>query len=237
MGENFHNHVLTGVIREGKQQVPPGKQNLSEVALFCKSDPAVAGARPADRIRARAVRHHRRADAPERDHDPAGRRAAALARLRPAVERRSAGEAAREPELPRREGRTGTGWCRAVKLAREIFATKAFSEWAGRGAAARPTTSRSSDDDLNAFVTRQGRLLPPPGRLLPHGPRRARGRRPRAARARRRGPARRRRERDAGRAVGQLPRGDRDDRRALRRLRQDDARPAPRRRRDGPGAA
>ena len=38
-GENFHNHVLTGVIRECKQPVPPGKQNLSEVALFCKSDP------------------------------------------------------------------------------------------------------------------------------------------------------------------------------------------------------
>ena len=40
VGENFHNHVLTGVIREGKQQVPTGKQNLSEVALFCKSNPA-----------------------------------------------------------------------------------------------------------------------------------------------------------------------------------------------------
>ena len=49
VGENFHNHVLTGVIREGKQQVPTGKQNLSEVALFCKSEPGLAGARPADR--------------------------------------------------------------------------------------------------------------------------------------------------------------------------------------------
>ena len=105
VGENFHNHVLTGVIREGKQQVPTGKQNLSEVALFCKSDPALAGARPADRVRARAVRHHRRADAPERDQHPARRRAAALARLRPPLERRPARQAAREPELPRGEGR------------------------------------------------------------------------------------------------------------------------------------
>ena len=55
--------------------------------------------------------------------------------------------------------------------------------------------------------------------------RRARGRRSRAARPRHRGPAHRRRERDAGRAVGQLPRRDRDDRRALRRHDQDDPRP------------
>jgi choline dehydrogenase len=40
VGDNFHNHVLVGVIRECSQPVPPGNQNLSEVALFCKSDPA-----------------------------------------------------------------------------------------------------------------------------------------------------------------------------------------------------
>jgi choline dehydrogenase len=39
VGENFHNHVLTGVINESPQPVPPPNQNLSEVALFCKSDP------------------------------------------------------------------------------------------------------------------------------------------------------------------------------------------------------
>jgi choline dehydrogenase len=39
VGENFHNHVLTGVICESSQPVPPPKQNLSESALFCKSDP------------------------------------------------------------------------------------------------------------------------------------------------------------------------------------------------------
>jgi len=37
VGENFHNHVLTGVINECSQPVPPGKQNLSEAAVFCKS--------------------------------------------------------------------------------------------------------------------------------------------------------------------------------------------------------
>lgn len=43
VGENFHNHVLTGVIAECKQPVPPGKQNLSEVALFLKSAPGLPG--------------------------------------------------------------------------------------------------------------------------------------------------------------------------------------------------
>jgi choline dehydrogenase len=43
VGKNFHNHVLTGVIRECTQPVPPGNQNLSESALFCKSDPGWVG--------------------------------------------------------------------------------------------------------------------------------------------------------------------------------------------------
>ncbi len=43
VGENFHNHVLTGVIYECKQPVPPPNQNLSESALFCKSEPGWVG--------------------------------------------------------------------------------------------------------------------------------------------------------------------------------------------------
>ena len=39
VGENFHNHVLTGVIHEAIQPVPPPNQNLSEAALFLRSDP------------------------------------------------------------------------------------------------------------------------------------------------------------------------------------------------------
>ncbi len=37
VGENFHNHVLVGVISETRQAVPAPHQNLSESALFCKS--------------------------------------------------------------------------------------------------------------------------------------------------------------------------------------------------------
>lgn len=43
VGQNFHNHVLTGVIRECTQPVPQGNNNLSEAALFCKSDPGWIG--------------------------------------------------------------------------------------------------------------------------------------------------------------------------------------------------
>jgi choline dehydrogenase len=39
VGANFHNHVLTGVVRECVKPVPPGRQNLSEAALFCTSEP------------------------------------------------------------------------------------------------------------------------------------------------------------------------------------------------------
>ena len=43
VGENFHNHVLAGVIYETSQPVPPPNLNLSESALFCKSEPGWIG--------------------------------------------------------------------------------------------------------------------------------------------------------------------------------------------------
>ncbi len=43
VGENFHNHVLTGVICEAARPVPAPHQNLSESALFCKSAPGWIG--------------------------------------------------------------------------------------------------------------------------------------------------------------------------------------------------
>ena len=38
VGENFHNHVLTGAIMETKEPVAAGHLNTSEVSLFCKSE-------------------------------------------------------------------------------------------------------------------------------------------------------------------------------------------------------
>lgn len=41
VGENFHNHVLAGLISETKNPVEPGRQNLSEAALFTSSAPGM----------------------------------------------------------------------------------------------------------------------------------------------------------------------------------------------------
>lgn len=41
VGENFHNHVLTGLIAETVDPVAPGRQNLSESALFTTSEPGL----------------------------------------------------------------------------------------------------------------------------------------------------------------------------------------------------
>jgi choline dehydrogenase len=41
VGENFHNHVLTGLIMETTEPVEPGHQNLSESALFTTSEPGM----------------------------------------------------------------------------------------------------------------------------------------------------------------------------------------------------
>jgi len=41
VGENFHNHVLTGLIAETNNPVEQGRQNLSEAALFTTSQPGM----------------------------------------------------------------------------------------------------------------------------------------------------------------------------------------------------
>ncbi|TDQ46897.1 GMC family oxidoreductase [Actinorugispora endophytica] len=41
VGENFHNHVLTGMMSELREAPAQGAQNLSEAALFTRSDPGL----------------------------------------------------------------------------------------------------------------------------------------------------------------------------------------------------
>jgi choline dehydrogenase len=43
VGENFHNHVLTGLIYETTRPVPAPNLNMSEAAMFVKSDPGWVG--------------------------------------------------------------------------------------------------------------------------------------------------------------------------------------------------
>lgn len=150
VGENFHNHVLTGVIYECAKPVPPGNQNLSEAALFCKSDPAW----PAPDLQIGFV------------HVPfniiVGQGHPNSVSILPGVVRplsrgwvrlASADPSVRPRVNPNYLGATSDRdrLVQAVRLSREIFATKAFSEWIGDELMPGPGVG-ASDDDLNAFV-------------------------------------------------------------------------------------
>ena len=222
VGRNFHNHVLTGVIHESPQPVPPGKQNLSESAMFVKSDPAETG--PDLQI---AFVHVPFNIIVGQGHPNSisilpGVVRPQVTRLGQARQRGSGGAAARRPELPRRPERPREagrgGQDRAPPLRHQGVRA------VGR---CRADAGRRPEDRRRAARLRQGhrRLVPPPGGLVQDGHRRPRGRRPGAQGPRRGRPAGRRRQRHAGRAVGQLPRRDPDDRGAARRTGSRPARP------------
>ncbi len=149
VGQNFHNHVLTGVIRECKQPVPQGNLNLSEAALFTKSDPGWVGPDlqiafvhvPFDIIVGQGhpnsisilpgvVRPMSRGWIKLASADPMDK---------PLVNPNYLGA---ESDLER--------LVQAVKLSRDIFATKAFSEWVGDEMLPGPDVK--TDDDLREFV-------------------------------------------------------------------------------------
>ncbi|MBI5961349.1 MAG: GMC family oxidoreductase N-terminal domain-containing protein [Chloroflexi bacterium] len=149
VGQNFHNHVLTGVIREGKQQIVPPNLNISEVALFLKSNPGWVGPDlqmaflqvPFDIIVGQGhpnsfsilpgvVRPLSRGWIKLASADPADK---------PLVNPNYLGVAADRERL-----------VQGVKLARDIFATKAFSELVGDELL--PGPGIKTDADLHEFV-------------------------------------------------------------------------------------
>ena len=149
VGRNFHNHVLTGVIHESPQPVPQGKQNLSESALFVKSDPAETGpdlqiafvhvpfniivgqGHPNSiSILPGVVRPRSRGSVKLASADPT---------VHPLVDPNYLGDPSDLEKL-----------VTAVKISREIFATKAFAPWVG--AELMPADNPRSDDELRAFV-------------------------------------------------------------------------------------
>src|SRR4051794_2268126 len=150
VGENFHNHVLTGVIRECTQPVPQGRQNLSESALFCKSDPAW----PAPDLQLGFVHvpfniivgqgHPNSVSILPGVVRPLSRGWVRLSSADPTVRPRInpnylAAKADRDRLI------------QGVRLAREIFATSAFSSWVGDELMPGPDVS-NSDQDLIDFV-------------------------------------------------------------------------------------
>jgi choline dehydrogenase len=149
VGENFHNHVLTGVIRECTQPVPPPNQNLSEAALFLQSSGGSGNDGPDLQIAFVHVPfdiiigqgHPNSVSILPGVVQPASRGWVRLASGnpadRPAVNPNYLGDPSDRERLV--EG---------VELARSIFATDAFSGWVGDELMPGPDVS-----DLNAFVT------------------------------------------------------------------------------------
>ncbi len=128
VGENFHNHVLTGLMAEVRQELPPPHQNLSESALFLASRPGL----PAPDLQIAFV------------HVPfdviVGQNHPNTVSILPGVVRpvsrgwiRLADGDPRSAPLIN-PNYLGDSWdlermVQGVKLAREIFATSAFSPW------------------------------------------------------------------------------------------------------------
>ena len=184
VGKNFHNHVLTGVIHESPQPVPPGKQNLSESAMFVKSDPAETGpdlqiafvhvpfniivgqGHPNSiSILPGVVRPQSRGSVKLASADPA---------VPPLVDPNYLGDPSDLEKL-----------VEAVKIARAHLRDQGVRAVGRR----RADAGRRPEDGRRAARVRQGhrRLVPPPGGLLQDGHRRPRGRRPGAPGPRREG--------------------------------------------------
>jgi choline dehydrogenase len=148
VGENFHNHVLTGVIRECKQPVPPPNQNLSETALFLQSSKGSGNDgpdlqiglvnAPFDIIVGQG--HPNSISILPGVVQPASRGwirlASADPREKPAVNPNYLGDPSDRERLV--EG---------VELARSIFAADAFSDWLGDELSPGPSVT-----DLDGFV-------------------------------------------------------------------------------------
>ncbi len=149
VGQNFHNHVLTGIINESPQPVPPGNQNTQEAALFTKSD---AGW-PAPDLQISFV--HLPFDVIIGQNNPNAtsilpgvvrplsrgwvRLASPDPTVKPAVNPNYLGVASDLERL-----------VQAVEIGREIFATSAFKPWVKQELL--PGPGVQTKDELRAFV-------------------------------------------------------------------------------------
>ncbi|MBW5483666.1 GMC family oxidoreductase [Streptomyces bambusae] len=149
VGENFHNHVLTGLMAEVTQELPAPTQNLSESALFLSSVPGL----PAPDLQIAFV------------HVPfdviVGRSHPNTVSILPGVVRPvsrgwirlASADPLAQPLI--NPNYLGDRWdlermVQGVELAREIFATSAFSPWYKQEL--QPGPGHSSDDELRTFV-------------------------------------------------------------------------------------
>jgi len=145
VGENFHNHVLVPVISVASRDVPPPNGNLSEAALFYKSEPGWVG--PDMQM---AFVHA----------DPMGTLPNAMVMLPGIVRPMSRGWIRLTGPDPLAKPAINPNYlgCEAdlrrltngVKLARQIFGTRAFAEWMGTEILPGPAVE--GDETLRAWV-------------------------------------------------------------------------------------
>lgn len=150
VGENFHNHVLTGIIYETNRPVPPPNLNMSESALFCKSDPGWVG--PDLQI----AFVHVPFDIIVGQNNPN-----AVSILPGVVRPLSRGWIRLGSADPTAKPLVNTNYLgnrsdferlvKAVEISREIFHTKAFSEWL-TGKELLPGPDYSTPEKLREFV-------------------------------------------------------------------------------------
>ncbi|MER5729276.1 GMC oxidoreductase [Streptomyces sp. NPDC002138] len=149
VGENFHNHVLTGLMAEVTQELPAPAQNLSESALFLSSRPGL----PAPDLQIAFV--HVPFDViVGQDHPHTVSILPGVVRpvSRGWIRLASADPLAHPLIHP---NYLGDRWdlermVQGVKLAREIFATSAFSPWYKQEL--QPGPGAVTDEDLRGFV-------------------------------------------------------------------------------------
>ncbi|MFH9799854.1 GMC family oxidoreductase [Streptomyces virginiae] len=149
VGENFHNHVLTGLMAEVTQELPPPAQNLSESALFLSSQPGL----PAPDLQIAFV--HVPFDViVGKDHPNTVSILPGVVRpvSRGWIRLASADPLAHPLINP---NYLGDRWdlermVQGVKIAREIFATSAFSPWYKQEL--QPGPGYAGDDELRTFV-------------------------------------------------------------------------------------
>ena len=149
VGENFHNHVLTGLMAEVSQELPPPEQNLSESALFLASQPGL----PAPDLQIAFV--HVPFDVIVGQSHP--NTVSILPGVVRPVSRGWIRLADRDPlAAPAiNPNYLGDRWdlermVQGVKIAREIFGTSAFKPWYKQELQPGPGTV--SDDELRTFV-------------------------------------------------------------------------------------
>jgi choline dehydrogenase len=149
VGENFHNHVLTGLICEARDEVPPARQNCSESALFTTSQPGL----PAPDIQIAFV--HVPFDViVGRDHPNAVSILPGLVRpvSRGWIRLASADPLAKPLINPNYLGDRSDleRMVRAVEISRQIFGTAAMAPWNARELSPGPAVG--SRDEIRAFL-------------------------------------------------------------------------------------